>query len=341
MPTNHEANGAHQWCSLVSKANREDPIGTAGNRTLYVLIEMPMPWIGLWTEAKTAPQALLDVFRPQWDRDVALRPLALAPDPAYSRDGARRVMFYKRPEGPFATFEKAEYFVPEDALVALIDAYLAEPDCLSEFEPYRQDTAQIRELLVCTHGTVDRCCAKYGYPAYSHLRKASADDGEDKLRVWRTSHFGGHRFAPTVLEFPEARSWAHLTTEAMHALLRREGPVSALRPFYRGWAGLSDPFLQVAEREAWECEGWDWLTYLKWGQVIAEDEEADEREPMWAEVRIKFEHPTDGPQGAYEARIEASDRVLAGGCGEEIEPVAQYRVTDWVRRAPAAVAAAP
>lgn len=83
-----------------------------------------------------------------------------------------------------------------------------------------------------------------------------------------------------------------------------------LHLFYRGWCGLKQ-FEQLAEREIWMQEGWQWLTYLKRGETIAtaptanEDEETD-----WAEVRIEYTSPDDTPKGVYTAKIETFGTVL-------------------------------
>jgi (2Fe-2S) ferredoxin len=52
-------------------------------------------------------------------------------------------------------------------------------------------------LAVCTHGTHDPCCAKFGNAVYQALRAAGGAD------VWQMSHLGGCRFAPNVVSLPE------------------------------------------------------------------------------------------------------------------------------------------
>ena len=50
--------------------------------------------------------------------------------------------------------------------------------------------------LVCTHGTYDSCCGKYGMPVFEQLKE------ESDFTVWRTTHLGGHRFSSNVVMFP-------------------------------------------------------------------------------------------------------------------------------------------
>jgi hypothetical protein len=325
-------------CSLFARSEGEDPIGTAGSHDLYVLIELPPPWLGLWTEPRAASQPLLDALQGPWERGVRLRPLALAPDPRHSRAGHRRVIFYARPEDPFSRFEKEDYLVPEDQVAPLLQTRLNRPAELARFGAYVEDTAHMRDLLICTHGNVDACCGKFGYRAYRRLREEHATLADAALRVWRCSHFGGHRFAPTALDLPEGRYWGHLTEEAMAALARRAGSVATLRRHYRGWGALQTPFEQVVEREAWAHEGWDWTEYSVAGQLTRAggerggmaDAPARNDSPAWADVCLEYRRP-DGSGGAYEARVEVAGEVMTGGCGEDMVPARQYR-TKRLRR---------
>ena len=62
--------------------------------------------------------------------------------------------------------------------------------------------------FVCTHGTRDRCCAKYGHRTWTVLHELS--DG----RAWQCSHLGGHRFAPNVLVLPQGRLYGRVRAES-------------------------------------------------------------------------------------------------------------------------------
>jgi hypothetical protein len=141
--------------------------------------------------------------------------------------------------------------------------------------------------------------------------------------VWRTSHTGGHRFAPTLIDFPEGRYWGHLEPEALEKLVLRKDPASELGRFYRGWAGLSGKFEQIAEREIFAREGWEWTRYLKSGRTLEADESEDR-----AEVRIEYA-TQGGNAGAYEATVETSGTVMtlldSGPC--PLQEVKQYRVS--------------
>ena len=112
--------------------------------------------------------------------------------------------------------------MPNGELVAAVEALLHGMGGLSHFERYRQDTALVRDIVVCTHGSRDVCCGRFGYQVYDILRRRYMVRG--KIRVWRSSHIGGHRFAPTLIDYPEARYWGHLEPWAAEELA--SGPVS-------------------------------------------------------------------------------------------------------------------
>lgn len=317
-----------QFCSVVSKANGEDPIGTANAASTWVIVEIPQPW----TKASLmAHPALSLMFEELHQGREKLMPMAIAPDLEYSVPGFTRLLHYQRPAASFAQFDKQEFLVPENLLAQLTTALLRQPNQLNYFEAYKQSSHHIREMMICTHGNIDVACARFGYPIYQKLRQEYAAQSNGQLRVWRCSHFGGHQFAPTLFDLPTGQFWGHLEPEVLDCLVWRDTPVTKLYRFYRGWAGLTK-FEQIVEREIWMQQGWEWLKYNKSGQVLAQDltnEEENEEEADWAKIRLDFASP-DGSQGAYEARVEVCDRVMTltdSGNEQPLEEVKQYRVS--------------
>jgi hypothetical protein len=298
-----EARQRRRLCCAVSEASGEDPAGTGTPFAGYLGIEVPLPWKRDVTESRHFLQALREAVERAQSAGLIGKFTGLVPDPEYSREGHVRVILLRRPPGLFAAYEKEEYVAPKGEVVALVEALAAEPDALSRFARYREDTSHIRDVLVCTHGSRDVCCGRFGRPIYKELRQRYAPESEGQLRVWRTSHLGGHRFAPHLLDFPEGRYWCRLVPEILENLVFRSGPVSRLRPFYRGWAALGK-FEQIAEREVFIREGWRWTEYSKTAEVIKLDQNEDR-----AEVRIEYRSP-DSFLGAYEATIEADGSVM-------------------------------
>jgi hypothetical protein len=68
--------------------------------------------------------------------------------------------------------------------------------------------------LVCTHGKRDACCARLGTALYVAFRQIAGE------RVLKTSHLGGHRFAPVVHTFPRGLCFGRVEAEHLEALDR-------------------------------------------------------------------------------------------------------------------------
>ena len=297
------------YCNCLALESGLRPSGHAGDFQDAFILEAPLPWkLDMMQKAGALPQTVIDLLA-LWLQEYRAgkgyphRPLVIAPDPEYSREGFRRVMFYTRPAGLFAEYEKTEYSVPEADAGALVWAWYQDRDALGRFEPYRMTEADaVRDILICTHGTVDAACAKFGYPLYKYMRDHCAHDG---LRVWRVSHFGGHVFAPTLMDMPHGGYWAYIDRAQADQIAQHSGAVRLLEGHYRGWAGVEDGFMQAAEGALWQTHGWDWLNWQKSGQIMAID---DAEQPSWADVQIRYATP-QGETGAYSVRVEVRQYI--------------------------------
>lgn len=317
-----------EMCSRFSQSHGEDPIGSAVVNEHYVVMELPMPWPADAWHTPQLPAGVREVARRAEENGLDVRSLAIVPDAEYSREGHTRLFHFRRPEGYFSRFDKQEFLVPTGLVSGLLEALFTGPAALAAFEAYRQASGHVREILVCTHGTRDACCGKFGYPLYEALRNHYAPASTGALRAWRVSHLGGHRFSPTLLDFPSGRYWGRLNAQSLAGMMAHDRPPEDLRMNYRGWAGL-DPLSQVVEREILALEGWPWLDYLKSGGVA----DAGERK-AWTRVRIDYTSPDGADTGAYEALVEKSGTVLSIGSCRGNEPPKQreqYRVTELVK----------
>ncbi|MEA5617553.1 sucrase ferredoxin [Cronbergia sp. UHCC 0137] len=349
-----KSNDDCRYCSVVSKANREDPIGTAGTVDEWLLVEVPQPWkTHLWEE-KPQFQPLLEVVEKlasQPIRYTKTRLLAIAPDQTHTHPELVRVFHYKRPAKLFTQYTKQEYLLPLSQLTPLAEALLFKQQKLINFQAYHQPTQHIREILICTHTNYDRACGRFGYPLYQQLQKQYTTKN---LRVWQTNHFGGHQFAPTLIDFPNGQVWGHLELDVLDCLIYREGDVSQLRPFYRGWTGLSK-FEQIAEREIWMRTGWEWLNYRKTGRILAQDEggikkkflkiifkylpfpklkllvERWNEQANWVKLEIHYTSDDEKNWGAYSAIVKQTGTVttkLKSGDNVPLVSVNQYGVEE-------------
>jgi hypothetical protein len=118
-------------------------------------------------------------------------------------------------------------------------------------------TRPTQDILICTHGSHDRCCARGENPFYIQARRMLRSLPDD-IQVWRSSHFGGHRFAPTAITFPDGRVYARLDLFSLKSLLTRSGNVALINPIYRGSSLLPEE-LQSLERSLFLRFGWAWM----------------------------------------------------------------------------------
>lgn len=309
-------------CADISRANGEDPIGSAWPYRQWLVVELPQPWIpGFWQENPLLQPIFqtaeaLDEQTGHWPRL-----LAIAPDAEYSQPEQARILYFHRPEGLFSALEREEYLVPPSEIGAVGRALLLRQK--EQTDPYRQDAASTRDIMVCTHGNVDVACSRYGFPIYQQLRKTYANSA---LRVWRCSHFGGHKYAPTLIDLPTGQFWGHLDPDVLDPLIHRQGSVQSLYRHYRGWSGLGQ-YEQMLERELWMQYGWDWLRFPKGGETLSQDPAHEDWEADWAEVRIQFEQGSQVK--SVSARIEVSGTVTTKGSTEDdtFYEAKQYRVT--------------
>ncbi|NJL61675.1 MAG: sucrase ferredoxin [Methylacidiphilales bacterium] len=334
-----------RYCSVVSKANGEDPIGTAGRVDEWLLVEVPRPWNkSIWQE-KPEFQPLIQVVERLASNPIRYyktRLLAIIPDKEYSHSEFIRVFYYCRPSQIFAKYIKHEYILPLSQVAELAEALLFQKQKLVNFHSYQQLSDRIREILVCTHTQYDIACGRFGYPLYKRLRENYTTDN---LRVWQTNHFGGHQFAPTLIDFPAGQVWGHLEMDVLDCLIYQKGDVSPLRRFYRGCTALGK-FEQIAEREIWMQFGWEWLNYSKSGCVLKRDEgglvkyllkiifrlipsgklklllEQWNDSATWAKVQIKYKNPHNH-QGCYETTVKLKGTVVSKRNSGEDAPLTQ------------------
>ena len=173
----------------------------------------------------------------------------------------------------------------------------------------------VRDLLLCTHGTRDVCCGSLGTQLALDL--AGADLPAD-VRSWRTSHTGGHRFAPTFVVLPEATVWAFADVDLVQQVLRRQGDAADVVDRYRGCAGLGSPRVQALEREVLRRVGWSLLDWPRLGEEGAGG-------------RVRLTVWRDGQAETWEAMVEPSRTRPVPDCGKPLEE-AKKAETEWLVR---------
>jgi hypothetical protein len=328
LATTKDRESESRLCSAFSTANSESAGGSAFSWKRSLMVEVPEPWDGQIIRSRHFPQGVFKAVATADGSDREAKLHCILPDDEYSRPDHTRVILFSRPKGHFSRFDKDDFLVPTEKVLALAEAIVSSDRDLSAFEEYRQDTAATRDILVCTHGSHDTCCGTFGYPIYDRLRNGLAREAGSNLRVFRVSHLGGHRFAPNFVDMPEGRNWVRMGVGDVDDLLLRRRAPSELKLFHRGWAGLDTPQEQSAEQEIFMREGWEWTTRDRSGTVV---EAANDGSP--ARVRIDYAGANSGGSGSYEATVEQIEDAPRVECpsGERSGSWWQFKVTELER----------
>jgi hypothetical protein len=103
---------------------------------------------------------------------------------------------------------------------------------LSSREWAPENTAS-KYLAICTQGTRDRCCAKWGFATYRAALRLHEEE-RFPFEPLECSHLGGDRYAATGIFFPSGSMYGHLDTVDLQALGEAEAAGCFVPKSYRG-----------------------------------------------------------------------------------------------------------
>ncbi|NET00369.1 MAG: sucrase ferredoxin [Sphaerospermopsis sp. SIO1G2] len=293
------------FCSDYSRQVGEEIIGSATNYQTYILVECPTPWKTQAFTSKWIPDNLRDLAQKIHSSTKSIRFLLIANDESH-RKSETTVLIYNKPEGLITGYQKQEFILPDIKQVAgCIQQWLA-----GQKTDYQIENNITRDILICTHGSYDQCCARYGNPFYFHAQNTISELQLENTRIWKSSHFGGHRFAPTAIDLPTARYYGKLDQDSFRAILTRTGEIQLLENVYRGW-GILPNALQVLEREIILNQGWQWFENKVAGKIL---EKSVDNNTILAE--FSYETPSSAFY-TYQAKLvkdEVKTRVLKSSC---------------------------
>jgi hypothetical protein len=270
-------------CAEWARSVDIDPVGTAGCVAGFLLLDWPLPWPRDASEIEPlAPiRAALE--------GTGIRLQLTVPRPDCE---TRSVVLHRQPpdaNGWFTSFQRRSCdAAPGEVVEAAVELLAGGGDV---------DVDAV-DVLVCGHGSRDRCCGSLG----TALAMSALAAG---MTVRRTSHTGGHRFAPTGLVLPTGTAWAFLDEEALHRVVARQGPLDDLLPRYRGCTGLASPAAQAVERCAFGEIGWTWLDHRRRSTDLGD-----------GRVRLDAVAP-DGSERSWEAEIERGRVLPVPECGND------------------------
>jgi len=203
------------FCSRLSQAAHEPFAGTGVQARAYVF---------------------LPVAKRHW-RDRALNRLWASEAELAAIQAAQRAGVSTRLYNPNA-----------EAAPALVHAADAAPDGLAPLldvvrRRWRIDSTGSARLAICTHGTRDRCCAKFGFATYQAARRLY-EAGLSPFAPIECSHLGGDRFAATGIFFPSGSMYAHMDAVDLERLCATEAAGRLEPTHYRGRV-FEPPLVQV------------------------------------------------------------------------------------------------
>ena len=242
-------------CTTAARLANEDPIATAYPVNTYVLVECPLPWATKAWESPQIPDLLRQTIAHITDHYPVVKALLINQDRTRSAPN-RRVIIYQRQNREFSSgFDRYEFVIDTlDEAASLIQNFF------NRIFLRKLLIQNVQDILVCTHGSRDQCCGRYGEPFYVQAYKIVRSQDHNR-QVWRSSHIGGHRFAPTAVTFPDGRYYARLDAFSFNSLLQRSGDIDLLTPIYRG-SSLFPEALQELERSLLLRYGWDWFGFV-------------------------------------------------------------------------------
>lgn len=287
-------------CVVQTAALAEPPAGSAGFARRIVLVELPLPW-----PKKIDRHPLLagaDGAPPAADKDVKV--LGIRSSEATNLDGHRLIVWERTT--PFRGFERAETVVSPAELGSAV-RHLIDTGPSGIPAPTEPDR-DVQDLLICTHGSRDRCCGQLG--TRLHLELTGGASGRRHLpadvRIWRTSHTGGHRFAPTAIHLPSGTTWSSLTPALTTSIVDQSVPTHQLAPHFRGNLGIADRPAQIAEGRAFLDRGWPFLEQERTVDIAHDDSGL---------VRATVRSGT----GLHSVDLRAVDSIPVPACGETID----------------------
>jgi hypothetical protein len=255
-------------CAAHAAAIGTDPAGTAISADAVALVETPLPW-----PKPVFANGLLEGLMPMMELHAGLtRVLAVVPpDERSPHDRIPVLLHWRAGAGTRSAYFDAD---GPNGLRQLF-AHLAHQ---SPADPVPNGAAfasvgyaeNERAVLICTQGSHDVCCGSEGTRLAADFEAVlrayrDADVNEPytgaptaggRVTVYRVSHTGGHRFAPTAMTLPDGRMWASVEAGEIATILDQTADAAALAPRCRGWWGAATGPAQVGERAVFAEVGW-------------------------------------------------------------------------------------
>jgi hypothetical protein len=227
-------------CSVFTNSLAVNPAGTAISAACVVVVDTPLTW----PKPVFRHEHLAGLDSESLDSaGRAVRVLASNPRPGHEPSA---YAFRRTPAGTVA----ARLALAGRSAAEVVQSLMKVDDPRLAPGAEEFDT---RAILVCTQGSHDVCCGGEG------SRLAKRIEGDDRLAgttVFRVSHTGGHRFAPTAMTFPDGRMWAYADVDLLSAAMNHTGTPADFAERCRGSWEAPGPPSMAAEVAVWAQGDW-------------------------------------------------------------------------------------
>jgi hypothetical protein len=247
-------------CSNSTKLSNENIICSVSKLEAQIAIELEEPWEVIPLKSIYFPQALQNLV-PQLAKLKFEFSVNYFAKNDYSIKDHTRIFIFRRNGGEFDDFHKLELLVPNNEFQNIISNFVEYFTSLNNpFQNLEIKTHKnVNEIFVCIHGARDQCCGKYGLQLYKEFQNQVNQNGNSQFRIWKSSHIGGHRYAPTFYEAPSMRWYGLFQIKDIPNFLNREEANFNVINNYRGMSGILNKFALLIENELFKKYSWNWL----------------------------------------------------------------------------------
>ena len=280
-------------CVAFSLTANEALYGSANQALVWFLLAYNHPWGAKALEESSIPQAVQARLSSYPDSNTLL---IRQPGRASAQDALISFYVVNALEAKQYRFELPHW----EALLALdLEAIVA-----GHADPWDAPV-----YAICANGKRDVCCAQYGVPLYNAMVPHAGE------AVWQCTHIGGHRFAGTMIQFPEGLCYGRLDAADVQAILGAQLRHEVLLEHLRGRVTLPSRE-QAAEyflRMHLGLRHFDGLRYL----------DSAETPDAWS---IRF--TTD--EGQYAVQLAAAEPVAiqASTNDSKLKQIEQFRLLE-------------
>ncbi|WP_397599965.1 sucrase ferredoxin [Silvanigrella sp.] len=265
-------------CSTLTKFSDENIICSVSKLDVQIAIELEEPWDSIPIKSIHYPNSL-QMLLPQLTKNKIEFGINYFAKSEYSIQDHTKIFIFKKNQNEFDPYIKLEISLPNEELIHLgsyIINYLSGNN--ETFDKWKQTDRQNKnEIFICIHGKRDLCCGKYGLNIYNEFF-SKIEKNKLNFRVWKSTHIGGHRYAPTFYEAPAMRWYGLFHANDVQTYLNRNLNEFKVSNNYRGMSGISNKYALLTENELFKSYSWEWLkaTDKKYEIISLGDQELTE-----------------------------------------------------------------